>query len=133
MTTQGNQMQLFGRRAARPRLIKKAPAGSIVYARHEIPGLLDVVPGGTRGTLLTWIHRDASVAVVVDWDGIGRRDARGTDLSPHFEPGAALPRPSKPAGADTDLGFSGPPRPLKPGERYVEQIITTEPYDPSKR
>lgn len=122
-------MKLFGRRQPRRRFIKNVPAGSIVFARHTIPGLMDSVPGGTRGTLLTWIHRDPDVAVVVEWDGVGRRDARGTDLSPHFEPGGprtvAKKQPAEAAAARP---------PLRPGERrvVVEEIVTTEPWDPSK-
>lgn len=118
-------MKLFGRRSApRVKYIKNAPSGSIVYARHDIPGLLSTVPAASRGVLLTWIHRDPKASVVVKWDGIGNRDARASDLSPHFEPGPPLTVPRRGAAS------AGPQRP-RPGERVQTVIVTEEPYDPA--
>jgi hypothetical protein len=117
--------------------IKNAAPGAIVFARHDIPGLLAVVPGGTRGILLTWISRDRHQKIVVRWDGFGNGDAIAADLSPHFEKGS--PELAKPPRRPTDAvpAASGtravsPQRPAS-RPRTVTQIVRDEPYDPKSQ
>ena len=102
-------MGLFDRittgRTPKMKFIKKAIVGDIVYARHDIPGLLGVVPGGTRGILLNTILRDRRQRIVVRWDGFGNGDAIAADLSPHFDKGSPeLAKP--PARAASPVGPS---------------------------